>query len=199
MLPKYTEEEIDNGIITVSKPTRTKYELGKRGRYSTSVKPITQTEQIRKVYVTHDKHPLTYREARFIDEYMNCGDKAIAAEKAGFAVKNFTNKGNALLKKSYIADEIAYRTEIYASELIADRDEILEYFTAVMRGEVKDQFGLDAPLSERTSAAKELKKVFIDDAVKHTAAQAQQVVVNIDMSRDDDNTSNTIDIQQISD
>lgn len=198
-LPKYTKEEIDNGIITVSKPTRTKYELGKRGRYSTSVKPITQTEQLRQVYVTHDKHPLTYREARFIDEYMSCGDKAIAAEKAGFKVKDFVTKGWSLLKKDYIADEIAYRTEIYASELIADRDEILEYLTAVMRGEVKDQFGLDAPLSERTSAAKELKKVFIDDAVKQTATQAQQVVVNIDMSRDDDNTSSTIDIQQISD
>ena len=45
---------------------------------------------------------------------------------------------------------------------IADATEILQYFTAVMRGEEKDQFGLDAPLGERTKAAQELAKRKID-------------------------------------
>ena len=47
-------------------------------------------------------------------------------------------------------------------ETIADADEIMQYFTKVMRGQEKDQFGLDAPLSERTNAAKELAKRLID-------------------------------------
>ena len=38
----------------------------------------------------------------------------------------------------------------------------MEYFTRVMNGEEKDQFGLDAPLSERTRAAQELAKRTID-------------------------------------
>ena len=45
---------------------------------------------------------------------------------------------------------------------IANETEIMQYFTAVMRNEEKDQFGLDAPLSERTAAAKELAKRIID-------------------------------------
>ena len=130
---------------------------------------------------------------------MATGDKKLAAEKAGFTVKDLAGKGNQLLKKDYIADEIAYRTEIYASELVADRNEVMEYLTAVMRGEVKDQFGLDAPLAERTSAAKELKKILIDDADKGKNVQAQQVVINIDMNRDSDDETPDIDIQQLSD
>lgn len=198
-MPKYTDEEIEAGIMRTDKKLNSTYTLQKMGRYSSSAKPITQTETYRRAYVTHDKHPLTYREARFIDEYMASGDKVLAVEKAGFTVKYKSNKANELLKKDYIADEIAYRTEIYASELIADRTEVLEYLTAVMRGEVKDQFGLDAPLAERTAAAKELKKVFIDDVEKGKNAQAQQVIVNIDMSRDDEEPDTVVDIQQLSD
>ncbi len=199
VMPKYTDEEIEAGIMRTDKKLNSTYTLQKMGRYSSSAKPITQTETYRRAYVTHDKHPLTYREARFIDEYMASGDKVLAVEKAGFTVKYKSNKANELLKKDYIADEIAYRTEIYASELIADRNEVLEYLTAVMRGEVKDQFGLDAPLAERTAAAKELKKVFIDDVEKGKNAQAQQVIVNIDMSRDEEEPDTVVDIQQLSD
>ena len=45
---------------------------------------------------------------------------------------------------------------------IADADEIMRYFTSVMRGEIKDQFNLDAPLAERSAAARELAKRVID-------------------------------------
>ena len=39
----------------------------------------------------------------------------------------------------------------------------MQYLTSVMRGEVKDQFDLDAPLSERTRCAQELLKRNMDD------------------------------------
>ena len=45
---------------------------------------------------------------------------------------------------------------------IADAAEVMQYFTSVMRGEIKDQFGLDAPLAERTKAAVELAKRKVD-------------------------------------
>jgi phage terminase small subunit len=64
--------------------------------------------------------------------------------------------------KDYIVDEIKYRLDELRKETIADADEILQYFTKVMRGEEKDQFGLDAPLAERTKAAQELAKRVID-------------------------------------
>ena len=41
---------------------------------------------------------------------------------------------------------------------IADIKEVMEFYTAVMRGVEKDQFGLDAALKERLDAGKELMK-----------------------------------------
>lgn len=191
----------NNEIMRTSKDVESKYDIFKKPKinsFNTNAKPITETETYRFQYVTHTRHKLTFREARFIDAYMVNYDGAEAVEKAGFKVKNKTAKARELLKKDYIADEVAYRTEIYASECIADRQEVLEYFTAVMRGEVKDQFDLDAPLSERTAAARELKKVLIDDVEKGKQVQAQQVVVNIDMNRDSE-LDTVVDIQQLSD
>ena len=197
---KYTPEELELGISRTSAELNDKYEMpmGKPGRYTKSVKPITKTETYGKVYVTHTKHPLTYREARFIDAYMQHGDKAKAVEEAGFDVKNKSGKASSLLKKDYIADEIAYRTEIYASECVANRQEVLEFYTAAMRGEIKDQFDLDPTLTDRLRAADSLKKVLIDDVERGKQAQAQQVIVNIDMNRDSEPTQ-VVDVQQISD
>ena len=39
----------------------------------------------------------------------------------------------------------------------------MKYLTDVMRGKIKDQFDLDASLSERTKAAQELLKRNVDD------------------------------------
>ena len=191
----------NNEIMRTSKDVNGKYDImsnPKINRYKTNAKPITETETYRFKYVTHTRHPLSFREARFIDAYMVNYNGPEAVEKAGFKVKDKASKARNLLKKPYIADEIAYRTEIYASECIADRQEIMEYFTAVMRGEVKDQFDLDAPLSERTACARELKKILIDDVEKGKQVQAQQVVVNIDMNRDSE-PETVVDIQQLSD
>ena len=188
-------------IMRTSKDLDRKYDIFKKPKinnFNTNAKPITETETYRTHYVTHTKHRLDFREARFIDAYMVNYDGKEAVEKAGYKVKDKSAKARNLLNKDYIADEIAYRTELYASQCIADRQEVMEYFTAVMRGEIKDQFDLDAPLSERTAAAKELKKVLIDDVQKGKQVQAQQVVVNIDMSREEE-PETVVDIQQLSD
>lgn len=191
----------ENQIMRLSKDIVADYELKKPriNRYHTDAKPITQTVQYRNQYVTHTQHVLTFREARFIDAYMVNYDGAEAVEKAGFKVKDKQAKARNLLKKDYIADEITYRTELYASECIADRQEVMEYLTAGMRGEIKDQFGLDAPMSERTACARELKKILIDEVERGKNVQAQQVVVNIDMNRNDDEEPQSVSIEQISD
>lgn len=42
----------------------------------------------------------------------------------------------------------------------------MEFFTKVMRGEVKDAFGLDASLADRKDAAKEIAKRTVDIEAK---------------------------------
>lgn len=126
---------------------------------------------------THTGIALSIKEEMFINEYINNGgDKYKAYEVCGGTAKD-KKAAISRMMKPYIQEEISYRLSLVASRGVADANEVLQYFTAVMRGDVKDQFGLDAPLSERTSAARELAKRQIDALEK---AQAKQK--NIDMT-----------------
>lgn len=116
--------------------------------------------------VTHSGERLSPKEDRFISLYIKYSDHAKAAEEAGYLIraerKNkqlaYARKGKELLSKDYIKAEIAARLKDMDRANIADAQEVLAYLTKVMRGEEKDQFGLDASLAERTSAAKELNR-----------------------------------------
>lgn len=111
--------------------------------------------QLDGVDVTHDGYPLSAREAKFISLFVANGDVRKSLREARLSMRSIAGK-------DYITDEITYRLDCLKKETIADADEIMQYFTSVMRGEVKDQFGLDAPLSERTAAARELAKRIVD-------------------------------------
>lgn len=112
--------------------------------------------QLDNVDVTHDGYPLSAKESKFISLFIANGNINKSLEEAGLTMKTIAGK-------DYIADEITYRLDQLKKKTIADADEIMQYLTSVMRGQVKDQFGLDAPLSERTSAAKELAKRLMDN------------------------------------
>ena len=115
---------------------------------------------------TRNGQRLSPKEDRFITLYIKYADCTQAAREAGYSIRadvknkdaQFAKKGEALLKKDYIRDEIASRMEDYRSAQIADSKEVLMYLTRVMRGEEKDQFGLDVSIADRTSAAKELNR-----------------------------------------
>ena len=136
---------------------------------------------------THDGTVLTIREEKFIAYYIECGNAREAVEKAGYfhTVKDtkarnrkLSQYAGTLMKKPKIVNEIGYRLRLLESQRIASAEEIMEYFTKVMRGEIKDQFGLDAPLSERTKAAQELAKRTID--IQQKAAEvAEEPSINI--------------------
>ena len=49
------------------------------------------------------------------------------------------------------------------SEEVATTEEVLEFLTFVMRGDVAEQFGLDPAITDRTKAAQLLMKRFNDD------------------------------------
>ena len=112
-------------------------------------------EHLDGVDVTHDGYPLSVKEAKFISLFIANGNVSKSLAESGLTWRNLSGK-------DYITDEITYRLEQLKKESIADADEIMQYFTRVMRGQVKDQFGLDAPLSERTAAARELAKRIVD-------------------------------------
>lgn len=115
---------------------------------------------------THNGQRLSPKEDRFISLYIKYADATQAAREAGYTVRptiknieaQYVKRGKELLARDYIRDEISARMEDFRNAQIADTKEVLMYLTKVMRGEEKDQFGLDASLQERTSAAKELNR-----------------------------------------
>lgn len=195
--PILTDEDINAAEVRKSLNLVAKYTLENPPK--STAKPITQTEYYAHEYVTHTKHKLTMREAKFIDAYMACGDAKQAVQDAGYKLKGIGAKAKQLMNTDYIADEIAYREAILRNAQIADRHEILSFLTAVMRGEIKDQFDLDATLRDRIDAGEKLAKRLIDDPAKMKQnVAAQQVVVNIDFNRDEEETP-VVDVQQLSD
>lgn len=75
-----------------------------------------------------------------------------------------------------IAAYIKARLDEINREQIASTDEVMRFFTSVMRGEEKDQFGLDASLADRIKAGQEIVKRF--DSIK----QPEQDDTNARMS-----------------
>lgn len=109
------------------------------------------------------KDKLTPKQKKFCDEYLKLGNATQAAKNAGYSEKTAYRTGADNLKVPHILDYINARQEQITSKDIADIEEIMKYLTDVMRGKIKDQFDLDASLSERTKAAQELLKRNVDD------------------------------------
>lgn len=101
---------------------------------------------------------LTPKQKAFADYYIECGNSTEAARKAGYSAKASRFIGSENLTKPNISAYIAERMQAQNEARVASADEVLQFFSSVMRGEVKDQFGLDAALSDRLNAGKELMK-----------------------------------------
>lgn len=104
------------------------------------------------------KKYLNQRQVRFVQEYMKTNNVRQSAVVAGYSPNTAQAQGSRLLSNVNVQAYIQAINERLDSDKIADIQEVMEYLTSVMRGEKKDQFDLDAALSERTKAASELAK-----------------------------------------
>lgn len=118
---------------------------------------------------------LTPRQKAFAEYYIECGNCTEAARKAGYSEKTCYAIGAENLKKPQISAYISERMQAQNEAQVASADEVLRFFSSVMRGEVKDQFGLDAALSDRLNAGKELMKRYAA-ADNTTRADVPQII-----------------------
>ena len=103
-----------------------------------------------------DYSQLTEKQKRFIDYYIETANATESAKRAGYSEKTAKNIGaENLTKLNFFIQEKLQEKE---DKRIASQDEVLEYLTKVMRGEEKDQLGLDASLQDRTKSAELLGK-----------------------------------------
>lgn len=113
---------------------------------------------------------LTEKQKRFADYYIECGNATEAAIKAGYSKNTAKVIGYENLTKPYLKAYIDNVINKKDNERIASQDEVLKYFTSVMRGEVTDEIvamnpGIGFDRTEqrvdsktRLAAAKELAK-----------------------------------------
>ncbi len=78
---------------------------------------------------------MTAKQQRFADEYLIDCNATQAAIRAGYARNSANEQGARLLAKASVREYIDARLAEIHSEKIADSTEVLEYLTAVMRGE----------------------------------------------------------------
>ena len=102
------------------------------------------------------------RQKAFADYYIETGNATEAAKRAGYSEKTAYSTGNRMLKNVEVSTYIAERTAPTEQKRIATGDEVMEFLTAVMRGEIKDAFDLPPSLADRKDAAKELAKRTVD-------------------------------------
>lgn len=81
---------------------------------------------------------LTVKQKKFADEYIICGNATEAAIKAGYSKKTATVMASENLTKPNIKNYIEERLEAIQNEKIADQREVMEFLTAVMRGETTE-------------------------------------------------------------
>lgn len=88
---------------------------------------------------------LTEKQRRFADEYIRTGNITQSAIIAGYSSKTARVTGQENMLKPAVKDYIDKRLEELRKESIADQDEILQYLTSVMRGNVEDEVLLVVP------------------------------------------------------
>ena len=79
---------------------------------------------------------MTNKQKRFCDEYLIDCNATQAAIRAGYSPKTAVDIGHENLNKPKLKKYIDDRLEQLQSERIASTQEVLEYLTSVMRGEV---------------------------------------------------------------
>lgn len=104
------------------------------------------------------KEKLTPKQKAFCEYYLETGNQTEAAIKAGYSKKTARVIGQENLLKPAIKEYLEKRLAEIDAKRIANSNEVLEYLTRVMRGEEKDQFGLDVSIQDRTKAAELLGK-----------------------------------------
>ena len=139
----------------------------------------------------NEETPLTVAEQHFLANYIqlnNLTDAALAtpelnAQTEGRTRNAISQLAMKILSKPNVQAEYNRAINEARQNTMASATEVMENFTSVMRGEIKDQFGLDAPLSERTRAAQELAKRTIDIQNRQNGTADQTIEIKLDWSR----------------
>ena len=98
------------------------------------------------------------KEFTFAEEWLKTMNATQSAIKAGYSERTAYSAGNRLLKKVEVKQYIDERLTEMQESSIADTNEVMQFLSSTMRGDIPDQFGLDPALNDRLKAAELLGK-----------------------------------------
>ena len=101
---------------------------------------------------------LNIKQKRFEDEYLICSNATEAAKKAGYSEKTAKQQGQRLLTNVDLKNYIDERLKILESEKIAQADEVMQYFTKVLRGEETEEVVVIEGQGDGVTEARKIKK-----------------------------------------
>ena len=123
----------------------------------------------------------------FCEHYVASLNATQAAIDAGYSEKTARQQGSRLLTNVNIKAYIDALLQEMENHRIAKAEEVLQFLTASMRGEIKDSFDLDPSLQDRMKAAELLGrryKLFTD---KHEIeGKLEPVTIINDIPRQED-------------
>jgi phage terminase small subunit len=119
---------------------------------------------------------LTPKQKAFADSYIETGNQTEAARRAGYSEKCAKQVASENMTKPDVYAYIQSRMAELEAQRVASADEMMRFFSSVMRGEVKDQFGLDASLQDRLNAGKELMKRYAAVHDRESANEAKIIL-----------------------
>lgn len=140
---------------------------------------------------TKPDRELNIRQMRFCHNYIRLGNAVEAARQAGYSERTVASQASRLLQNVRIKEEIAKLRKPEEEKHIATGQEVMQFFTDMMNGKIKDAFGLDATNSDRLKAANELAKrtVDIDNRVDGKADAKVEISLNWSRNNDDNNVN----------
>jgi phage terminase small subunit len=134
---------------------------------------------------------LTEQERKWAEAYVKHLNATQACRDAGYegADTALRQRGRSLLTKAHVQEYIAQIVESKQEEenrRIATMAEVMEFYSKGMRGEIKDQFGLDAMMSDRIKCAQSLDKILqLKEKAKADETKDEALTVEQYYGRDD--------------
>ena len=98
------------------------------------------------------------KQKRFADEYIITGNATEAARRAGYSEKTCSVIGDENLRKPNIKKYIDDRMDQLEDATIAKEKEVLQYLTAVLRGESSSEIVVVEGIGDGASEARRMEK-----------------------------------------
>ena len=100
---------------------------------------------------------LNERQRKFVDEYILTGNASEAARRANYSAKSAHSQGERLLRNDEIRAALDERIKAASSEKTLTQNQLLEFLSSVVKGEVCDQLAMTRLVGKGCSVIENLE------------------------------------------